>query len=88
MAESFFMEVLREGLWLALLVCAPPLLASVAAGLVSGALQAATQVQDPALSFVPRLVAVAVSLAAVAPWAGEQVARLARLVLHGLPGVG
>ena len=51
-------EALQLALWLA----APALAASVLAGLVTGVLQAATQVQDPALSFVPRLLAVAAAL--------------------------
>ena len=55
-----------EALRLALLLGLPALCASVLAGLVSSALQAATQVQDPALSFVPRLLAVALTLYASA----------------------
>ena len=51
-------EALQLVLWLA----APALVASVLAGLVTGVFQAATQVQDPALSFVPRLLAVAAAL--------------------------
>lgn len=52
------MEALQLALWLSV----PALLASVVAGLATGLLQAATQVQDPALSAVPRLLAVAVAL--------------------------
>jgi flagellar biosynthetic protein FliQ len=58
------LEALQLACWLA----APALLASMLAGLVTGALQAATQVQDPALSFVPRLLAVAVALVASGAW--------------------
>lgn len=51
-------EALSLSLWLAL----PALAASALAGLVSGLVQSATQVQDPALGFVPRLFAVAGAL--------------------------
>jgi flagellar biosynthesis protein FliQ len=53
-------DALQLALWLVL----PALCASLLAGLVSAVLQAATQVQDPALSFVPRLLAVALALTA------------------------
>ena len=46
------MRAVREGLLLVLLVSAPPLLASLAVGLVVGVLQAATQIQDQTLVFL------------------------------------
>jgi flagellar biosynthesis protein FliQ len=67
----------REALVVALLVSAPPLGAALVVGAVTGVLQAATQVQEPAVAVVPRLVAVLVSLAVAAPWIGARVARLA-----------
>jgi len=67
----------REALLVSLLVSAPPLLAALAVGLVTGVLQAATQVQEPALGVVPRLVAVIGALAVAAPWIGARVARFA-----------
>jgi flagellar biosynthetic protein FliQ len=58
------LDGMQLGLWLA----APALIASVLAGLVTGFTQAATQVQDTALSFVPRLLAVGLALAISAAW--------------------
>jgi flagellar biosynthesis protein FliQ len=52
------LRVIREGLLLVLLLSAPPLLASLLVGLVVGVLQAATQVQDQTVAFVPKLVVV------------------------------
>lgn len=62
---------------MALLVSAPPLAAALLVGTVTGVLQAATQIQEPALGVVPRLVAVLGALAAAAPWIGGRVARFA-----------
>lgn len=67
----------REALLLVLLVSAPPLLAALAVGLVAGVLQAATQVQDPALGAVPRLAAVLGALAVAGPWIAARVVRFA-----------
>ncbi len=62
---------------MALLVSAPPLGAALAVGAVTGVLQAATQVQEPSIGVVPRLVAVLVALGVAAPWIGARVVRLA-----------
>jgi type III secretory pathway component EscS len=67
----------REALVVALLLSAPPLGAALLVGLVTGALQAATQVQEPSLGVVPRVVAVGAALAAAAPWLGARTVRFA-----------
>lgn len=77
----------REALLVSLLVSAPPLLAALAVGLVTGVLQAATQVQEPTVAVVPRLAAVLGALALAAPWIGARVLRFATACLELLPRV-
>jgi flagellar biosynthetic protein FliQ len=64
-----------ETLYLVLLVSAPALVASLAVGLAVGLLQAVTQVQEQTLSFVPKLVAVAIVLAVLGGWMSGEVVR-------------
>ena len=75
----------REGLLLVLLVSAPPLLASLIVGLVVGTLQAATQIQDPSLVFVPKLVVVVLVLVALGPLLGAQILRFAHAMFSAMP---
>jgi type III secretory pathway component EscS len=75
--DPALLHVAREALLVALLVSAPPLAAALAVGAVTGVLQAATQVQEPSIGVVPRLVAVLVALGVTAPWIGARVARFA-----------
>ncbi len=75
--DPALLHVAREALVVALLVSAPPLASALAVGAVTGVLQAATQVQEPSIGVVPRLVAVLVALALAAPWIGARVARFA-----------
>jgi flagellar biosynthetic protein FliQ len=75
------LRVIREGLLLVLLLSAPPLLASLLVGLVVGVLQAATQVQDQTVSFVPKLVVVVGVLVALGPLLGAQLLRFTQAVL-------
>ena len=65
----------REALLVALAVSAPPLAAALLVGLVTGALQAVTQIQDHALGAVPRLVAVLAVVGLAAPWTAARVVR-------------
>ena len=67
-------RLIAESLSLALLVSAPALAAAVVIGGAVAVLSAATQVQEQSLSFVPKLVGVALALAAAGAWmAGELV---------------
>ena len=75
--EPALLHVAREALVVALLVSAPPLAAALVVGTTTGVLQAATQVQEPTIGVVPRLVAVLLALAVAAPWIGARVVRLA-----------
>jgi flagellar biosynthetic protein FliQ len=81
------LRAVREGLLLVLLVSAPPLLASLAVGLVVGVLQAATQIQDQTLVFVPKLVTVVLVLIALGPLLGAQLLRFTQAVLLAIPAL-
>jgi flagellar biosynthetic protein FliQ len=81
------LRVVREGLLLVLLVSAPPLLASVLVGFVVGALQAATQLQDQTIAFVPKLVVVLGILVAMGPVLGTQLLRFTEAVFLAIPSV-
>ncbi|WP_241649583.1 flagellar biosynthesis protein FliQ [Rosenbergiella collisarenosi] len=52
----------------ALLLAAPPLLAALLTGLIISLLQAATQVNEQTLSFIPKIIAVVVTLLIAGPW--------------------
>jgi len=77
--------VVREGLYLVLLVSAPPLLVSLVIGLLVSLVQATTQLQDHTLSFVPKLAAVLATLAVTGPWIGQQLLRFTQALLQAFP---
>ena len=58
----------QQGLWLLLTVSAPILLTVLAVGLVVSIVQAATQIHEATLSFVPKVVAAVAVLAVAGPW--------------------
>ena len=61
-------ELGRRSINLTVMLSAPLLLSALAAGLLIGMFQAATQIQDMTLSFIPKLVVLVVVLAAAGPW--------------------
>ncbi|HMK71723.1 MAG TPA: flagellar biosynthetic protein FliQ [Myxococcaceae bacterium] len=88
MPTDVLLTVAREALLLMVVASAPPVLASLVAGLVMGLLQAATQLHEPTLSVVPKLAAAALALAVSGPWIAQQLSRFTLAMLHALPGVG
>lgn len=86
-SSDLVLRAVREGLLLAVLVSAPPLLASLLVGMVVGVVQAATQIQDQTLAFLPKLVVVALTLLALGPVLGTQLVRFAQALLLAFPGI-
>ncbi len=61
-------EVIRQTLWTALEIGAPFLLLALIVGLLISLFQAMTQMQEMTLSFVPKMLVVAVALTIFFPW--------------------
>lgn len=79
----FMLELGRKALWLVLVVSAPVVLTALGVGFLVSVLQAASQLQEFTLSFVPKILAVLLVLAIVAPWMGEQLVRFTQAALSG-----
>ncbi|MBX3624083.1 MAG: flagellar biosynthesis protein FliQ [Rhizobacter sp.] len=58
----------QQGLEILLLIAAPVLLAVLGIGLIVSVFQAATQLNEPTLSFVPKLIVAVVALLIAGPW--------------------
>jgi flagellar biosynthetic protein FliQ len=84
-AGEHALRVAREALYLTLLVSAPVLAVSMIVGLITSVLQAATQVQEQTLSFVPKLLAVFITLALLGPWIGAQLVRFTGALFENFP---
>jgi type III secretion protein S len=78
----------QQGLWMAIMMSAPPLLIATLCGLVVSLIQAVTQIQDQTLPYVVKLVAVAVTLAGMGRWIGVEMIHLADLAFIMVPDVG
>jgi len=68
MSHDAALQLISELFKLALLLCAPLLAVILVIGLVVSILQVVTQVQDPSIAFVPKLIAFVIALVLLAPW--------------------
>jgi len=68
MSADVVMQIGRDALWIAALLSAPILLTALGIGLLIGIFQAATQIQEMTLSFIPKLIGVAAVLVLAGPW--------------------
>jgi flagellar biosynthetic protein FliQ len=62
------MRIAQEALEVTMWVCAPILLTGLALGLLIGMLQAATQIQEMTLSFIPKMIGMGAALLIAGPW--------------------
>jgi flagellar biosynthesis protein FliQ len=76
----------QQGLMLLLLVSAPVLLVILAVGLVVSIFQAATQIHEATLSFVPKIIAAVAVLAFAGPWMLTTLVEYLQRTLQSIPG--
>ncbi|GAB1389220.1 MAG: flagellar biosynthetic protein FliQ [Rubrivivax sp.] len=77
----------QQGLMLMLMVSAPILLVVLLVGLLVSVFQAATQLNEATLSFVPKIVALVAVLALAGPWMLQTLVEYLQRMLLGIPGV-
>ncbi len=67
-SEQFVLHLARQAILTMLLVAAPTLLVSLLVGLSVSIFQATTQIQEPTLTFVPKIIAVFLTLLIFGSW--------------------
>mgnify|MGYP006305760809 FL=1 len=87
MGPETVLTVGRDALWLAVLLAGPLLLAALAVGLLIGVFQAATQIQEMTLSFIPKLLALVVALFVAGPWMISVVVSFSERLFMQIPGL-
>ena len=75
----------RQALWTIALVSAPLLLVALAVGLFIGIIQAATSINEMTLSFIPKLIAMAVALLLFGSWMLVTLIDFTRSIFERIP---
>ena len=81
------MTIGRNAMEVTLMVAAPMLLVALVIGLIVSIFQAATQINEATLSFIPKLVGIFVALVVAGPWMLSVMLDYMRQVFTGIPGL-
>ncbi|MDO9281097.1 MAG: flagellar biosynthesis protein FliQ [Methylotenera sp.] len=87
MTPESVMTLGRDAMEVTLLIAAPILLTVLAIGLLVSIFQAATQINEQTLSFIPKLVGVFVALMVAGPWMLTTMVDYMRLVFTNIPAM-
>lgn len=68
MTPQEVIDIIRDGVYLLLIIGAPPLLVALLVGLIISLIQALTQIQEMTLTFVPKVIAMLLTLVAALPF--------------------
>ncbi|MBS0339473.1 MAG: flagellar biosynthesis protein FliQ [Proteobacteria bacterium] len=87
MTPESVMTVGSQAMQVTLLLAAPLLLVALLVGLVISIFQAATQINEATLSFIPKLLAVFATLVVAGPWMLEQMLDYMRQLFGSIPNI-
>jgi flagellar biosynthetic protein FliQ len=87
MTPESVLSLAQQAMMVTLMMAAPPLLAALLTGLLVSVFQAATQINEMTLSFIPKLVAIFVVLVLFGPWMLNILLDYIRQLFTGIPGM-
>ena len=87
MTPGMVMEIGRQAIEITLILAAPPLFASLVTGLIVSIFQAATQINEATLSFIPKLVVMFITLIFAGPWMLQLMVDYIRRLFESIPQI-
>ncbi|MDI6747174.1 MAG: flagellar biosynthesis protein FliQ [Rhodocyclaceae bacterium] len=87
MTPTVVVEIGRQAVEVLLMISAPLFIAALATGLIVSIFQAATQINEATLSFVPKLIAVFITLVVAGPWMITVLTDFMRRLYGSIPGI-
>jgi flagellar biosynthetic protein FliQ len=87
MTPETVMTVAQRALEITLLLSAPLLIAALVVGLLVGVFQAATQINEMTLSFIPKLLGMAATAVIAGPWMLKLMVNYTRELFESIPGL-
>lgn len=87
MTPTTVIDLGRQALELTLLVSAPLFIAALVTGLIISIFQAATQINEQTLSFVPKLIATFITLVLAGPWMITMLTDYIRRLFESIPSM-
>ena len=77
----------QQALWVTMMIAAPMLVSALAVGLLIGMIQAATQINEMTLSFIPKLLVLVISIVVAGPWMLSVIINFTRQLIEQIPSL-
>jgi flagellar biosynthetic protein FliQ len=87
MTPTTVIEIGRNAIEITLLISAPLFIAALVTGLIVSIFQAATQINEATLSFVPKLVVIFITMIVAGPWMITMMTDYMRRLYESIPAV-
>jgi flagellar biosynthesis protein FliQ len=87
MTPETVMTIAQRALEMTVMLAAPLLLVALVVGLLVGVFQAATQINEMTLSFIPKLIGMATAMLVAGPWMLKQLVNYTRLLIESIPSL-
>ncbi len=87
MTPETVLDIGRDALFLTMMIAAPLLMSALAIGLLIGIFQAATQIQEMTLSFIPKLMVLVLALLISGPWMLRLITEFTLRLFAEIPGL-
>lgn len=85
MTPEMVSDIMREALFIAMVMVSVIIIPSLVVGLIVSVFQAATQINEQTLSFLPRLLITLATLTVLGPWLGNMVYEFTEKLLMEMP---
>jgi flagellar biosynthesis protein FliQ len=85
MTPEAVMTIGRQAIEMTLVLAGPPLLAALVIGLIVSIFQAATQINEQTLSFIPKLVGMFIVMVIAGPWMIQMMVDFIRRLFESIP---
>lgn len=82
------LDIAQQGIWVLIKVSTPAMLVAMAVGLVIALFQALTQIQEMTLTFVPKIIAIFVSLFVFLPFMGQTMGDFMEIIAERIVNIG
>lgn len=86
MDQNHIIDILREGIWVALKISGPMLVLSMAVGVLVAIFQAATQIHEQTLSFIPKLLLIVAFFLLAGSWMLSSMQDFTRMIFTQMLG--
>ena len=87
MTPETVISIGQQALWVTMLIAAPLLLSALAVGLLVGMFQAATQINEMTMSFIPKLLVLVLALIVAGPWMLTVMSNFTRQLIQQIPSL-